>query len=128
MIEALRGQGFLTGLAILPDSEEQLAKQVSVLEDFEQNNKKYQEYVKMEVESNRYVKECFRDLEEQFLRNTKQIASLTQEIESVETDLKDFLLANGIKAKELTSFTQFDAGAAQAMIDRKLVKQNQKLK
>lgn len=127
VIELLKNQGFSPAMFAFPNSEERLAKQATVLDDFEQNNKKYKDYVRMELESNRYVKECFRELEDQFLKNTKQMTALNQEIETAEQNLKDFLNANGIKNKELSGFEQFDAAAAQALIDRKIIKQNQKL-
>jgi hypothetical protein len=128
VIEMLKQHGFSPAMFVFPDADQRTAKQAAVLEDFEQNNRRYSEYVRIEMESNRYVKECLRELEEQFTRNTKQIGQLNQEIEKAEAELKEYLTDNGIKAKELIGFIQFDAAAAQALIDRKVLKQNQKLR
>lgn len=109
------------------DLDEKLAKQALVLQDFEQNNKKYKEYLGLEVESNRYLKECFRNYEEQFLKNTKQIEHLNKKIEEVELNLKDYLFQNGIKIKEIVNFASFDKNAAQNLIDKKKMSQMNKL-
>lgn len=112
---------------IFPDSEDKMAKQVSVLEDFETNNRKYRDYLTLEIESNKFVKDCFKELEEKFQENTKQIASLNKEIEKAEINLKNFLAQNGIKVKEIKDFSIFDKNAAQNLVDIKIQKQNQKL-
>lgn len=127
VLEMLKQHGFAPAMFAFPDVDKRTAEQLTVLDDFEQNHRRYSEYVRMELESNRYVKECLRELEDQFTRNTKQIAQLSKEIERAETELKDYLSENGIKTKELAGFVQFDAAAAQALIDRKVLKQNQKL-
>lgn len=127
VIEMLKRHGFSPAMFALPESDDRAAKQAAVLDDFESNNRRYSDYVRMELEANRYVKECLRELEDQFTKNAKQIVQLNQEIEKAETELKEYLTENGIKSKELIGFIQFDSSAAQALIDRKVLKQNQKL-
>lgn len=128
VVDMLKQHGFSPAMFVFPEGDERAARQAAVLEDFESNHRRYSEYVRMEQEANRYVKECLRELEEQFARNTKQIGVLNQEIERAEAELKAYLTENGIKAKELSGFVQFDPAAAQALIDRKVLKQNQKLR
>lgn len=127
VIEHLHNQGLSPELFAFPDISQKLAKQQSILNDFEANNKKYKEYIEIEQESNRLIKESFRKMEEQYLENQKEINSLNLNLEGIEKEFKQFLVDNGLETKEHFNFTNFNREAVQRLLEAKRNRQSEKL-
>ncbi len=99
--------------------DDNVHKQMMLLEASEASNNKVEEIIDTEIESNKVIKLQLKQMDEIALKRYNEIDEVQQCIEKLDQNLKEFIHGNDLEKMEVLNLTNFTHKLAEMMIENK---------